>query len=592
MIFRIFKKFSLFLLSILFCLCLLSLVSENMNSFVFSNDLEKKESELEEKKKEKEEALSQLEQVKNEITRIQNSGYSLDQQIRLIDVEVKRVEDEMKKVEEGIVEREGSIVLKEEDLNEKQDQVEKISEKLYKNSRMSFLEILFRQGGDDNFVQTLIFNRFVIASQISYMKEVAEEMRDLEEEKKELEKQKEVFEKDRKDFEESKGLLAKEKVRIQGELNKQVATRGVLTKRIESIETQITHLLEEQREAARREAALLSAAPPPQSTSPPEIPQGGFYISGRGRDLYQGHGVGMSQWGAYGGAEKGMTAQQILNFYYTNVRIEADPGKVTVDGKTMDQNVYVAGLGEVPSKACGTDQQATERPDKYVVKDPSNPLWSCWPEEAIKAQVIAARSYGRYQGSLCSTASCQVYLGGNAKQWAAEETKDLVIKSNSGTHAGGIINAVYSSDNSQGAGTANNETVWQNFKGENLAYTYLRSVNDNSFARATQWTYWHYQTQGYTYDDVLEMLKSQALSHPRVDSLSKNNISAATKINDITFERDPSGRVVKMLLYFDSSSTPQPIGGWWFKNFWNIWQGSKGGSPDYIYSQTFYFNHE
>ncbi len=592
MTFKGIQKLFFVLLPLVVFFLILTTFSHNPSSFVFSNDLQKKEGELEEKKQEKEKALSQLDQVKQEISRIQNSDYSLSQQISLMDAELKRVEDEMKQVEEDISNREGEIQKKEEDLAEKQEYVEKISSELYKSSRYSFFEVLFRQGNDDSFVQALIFNRFVIVSQISYMKEVAQEMRDLEEGKKELEAQKDVFEKDQEEFEESKKLLAQQRAKIQGELNQQVAVKGVLEKRIESIETQIQHLLEEQREAARREAALLSGAAPPQSTTPPEIPSGGFYISGRGRDLMQGHGVGLSQWGAYGGAEKGMTADQIIKFYYTNVRVERDPGQVTVDGQTMDQNVYVSGLGEVPSKACGTAQQVAERPDKYIVKDPNNPLWSCWPEEAIKAQVIAARTYGRYQGSLCSTAACQVYLGGNAKQWAAEETKDLVIKSNAGTHAGRIINAVYSSDNSQGAGSANNETVWQNFKGENSAYTYLRSVNDSSFARATQWTRWHYQTQGYTYDDVLSMLKSQAVSHPRVDATSKNTISAATKINNITFERDPSGRVVKMFFYFDSSSSPQPIGGWWFKNFWNIWQGSRGGTPDYIYSQTFFFNFE
>ena len=359
-----------------------------------------------------------------------------------------------------------------------------------------------------------------------------------------------------------------------------MADRGVIVKRIESLETQISHLLEEQKEAARREAGLLSGAVPPQPTDPPKLSAGEFYITGRGRDLYQGHGVGMSQWGAYGAAEKGQSAEQILKFYYTNVRIEPRGGNITVDGQTMDQNVYVAGLGEVPSKACGTAQQVAERPDKYVLRDPNN-SWSCWPEEAIKAQVIAARTYGRYRGSLGSTASDQVYIGGNAKQWAADETKDLVIVSNGGTHQNSIISAVYSSDNSQGNGTADNETIWQNFVGVGTPHTYLRSVNDNSFAKPTQWTHWVYQSKAYSYDDVLRMLKSQTSSYPRINN--------ANRIEKIVFERDPSGRVARMLFYFDTSADPQPIGGWWFKNIWNIWQGGLGGTPDYIYSQTFYF---
>ena len=39
--------------------------------------------------------------------------------------------------------------------------------------------------------------------------------------------------------------------------------------------------------------------------------------SGRG----YGHGVGMSQWGAYGMAENGKTAQEIINHYFKAVDI-------------------------------------------------------------------------------------------------------------------------------------------------------------------------------------------------------------------------------------------------------------------------------
>jgi stage II sporulation protein D len=34
-----------------------------------------------------------------------------------------------------------------------------------------------------------------------------------------------------------------------------------------------------------------------------------------------GHGVGLSQWGAHGMALKGMKAQQILKYYYRGVKV-------------------------------------------------------------------------------------------------------------------------------------------------------------------------------------------------------------------------------------------------------------------------------
>jgi stage II sporulation protein D len=46
-----------------------------------------------------------------------------------------------------------------------------------------------------------------------------------------------------------------------------------------------------------------------------------FFISGRG----WGHGVGMSQWGAYGYAQHGTTYDKILEHYYTGTVLGAAP---------------------------------------------------------------------------------------------------------------------------------------------------------------------------------------------------------------------------------------------------------------------------
>ncbi|HJV30105.1 MAG TPA: hypothetical protein VJ645_06270, partial [Gaiellaceae bacterium] len=57
--------------------------------------------------------------------------------------------------------------------------------------------------------------------------------------------------------------------------------------------------------------AKRSAAPPPSS----------FFISGRG----WGHGVGMSQWGAYGFAQRGTTYDAILAHYYHSTTLGKAP---------------------------------------------------------------------------------------------------------------------------------------------------------------------------------------------------------------------------------------------------------------------------
>lgn len=52
-----------------------------------------------------------------------------------------------------------------------------------------------------------------------------------------------------------------------------------------------------------------------------------FDLTATGRNVVittygNGHGVGMSQWGAEGMAKKGQTAEQIVRYYYTGIRIE------------------------------------------------------------------------------------------------------------------------------------------------------------------------------------------------------------------------------------------------------------------------------
>src|SRR5688500_7709187 len=79
----------------------------------------------------------------------------------------------------------------------------------------------------------------------------------------------------------------------------------------------------------------------------------GWKIEGRGF----GHGVGMSQYGAYGFAKHDRTYREILRHYYTGVSIgEAGTRRVRV--------LIASGLGSVgftsATKACGKDLNRRE----------------------------------------------------------------------------------------------------------------------------------------------------------------------------------------------------------------------------------------
>lgn len=106
------------------------------------------------------------------------------------------------------------------------------------------------------------------------------------------------------------------------------------------------------------------------------------------------HRIGMNQYGAYGRAKAGQDYKSILNTYFANFSIEKkDPNmKIKVKGfGEMSLDTYLLGIYEMPGS---------------------------WPIEALKAQVVAARSYAlsytkNGANEICTTQACQVYKGGN-----------------------------------------------------------------------------------------------------------------------------------------------------------------------------------
>lgn len=135
------------------------------------------------------------------------------------------------------------------------------------------------------------------------------------------------------------------------------------------------------------------------------------------------HHVGLNQYGAYGRAKAGQNYKDIINAYFNNVTFEKKPN-VTLNVKgfgSMPLETYLLGIYEVPES---------------------------WPIEALKAQVIAARSYAlSYTNNgtkeICTTQACQVYKGGNkGGQWeqAVKATEGEVI-----TQGGQVVTAWFAS---------------------------------------------------------------------------------------------------------------------------------------------------
>lgn len=132
------------------------------------------------------------------------------------------------------------------------------------------------------------------------------------------------------------------------------------------------------------------------------------------------HFKGLSQYGAFGRAKSGQSAEDILHAYYGGIEIKKDydSGKqISVAGYgRMDIETYVKRIYEMPGS---------------------------WGDEggfeALKAQAVAARSYALAWtdqgngGAICTTQACQVYKNANkGGKWeeAVNATKGWVLWSN------------------------------------------------------------------------------------------------------------------------------------------------------------------
>lgn len=149
--------------------------------------------------------------------------------------------------------------------------------------------------------------------------------------------------------------------------------------------------------------------------------------------------------------------------------------KVSLDGKIFSR--YRGDFEFIPYKNSVLPLNSVQS-EEYIYSVVPSEIGHYFPEEAIKAQTLAARSYLYYglryskydKFDLFDNVNSQMYLGMDRENkkinLSVDTTRGKVI-----LYGGKPINALYYS--TSGGVTANNEDVW----GGNAA-SYLRSVND------------------------------------------------------------------------------------------------------------------
>lgn len=396
------------------------------------------------------------------------------------------------------------------------------------------------------------------------------------------------------------------------------------------INNQLSNLSAQQKALLDAELAKMNSAG--QANQTPLQP-GQYYFTGIGRDLIEGHGLGMSQWGAYGMATKGWTYDKILTFYYTgtNIGTYTEPQKIVVydkwtggagklstvlnsnlitgTGVDFNQNLAVSTTLSINYNGAVYNTDVTEiinsstiKVDKLIPFSASGLSYTnqvslttddylsgigevpnSWPIEAIKAQVVAARTYvmgtckGKSVCAICSTPSCQVYNGGLGKKAAVIATKGKVVLYN-----GSPIVAYYSASH-RGYSTSLN-SAWGS---KDLPY--IQPVNDDPYAYKDYQsnnpyynatcncpqkikTYsWRWRTNGYTLDQLSDIFSRD----------SRLNVG---KLQTIQVQLDaPKKRVARITLIGSAGS--KTLTGWTFRSIFN----ATTPYNDYVYSTEFGF---
>lgn len=310
-----------------------------------------------------------------------------------------------------------------------------------------------------------------------------------------------------------------------------------------------------------------------------------FVLEGRG----WGHGVGMSQWGAFGLAREGSSYGKILRHYYAGVRVatrDRSP-KVRVElaaGRTSllvgsggsfrvsagtKAETHAPGNARVTKTKTGRikvagikgsfGSPATFRPTSsstplrlgdshyrgvFVVNisggrlrlvnklglelyllgvvPRESPAW--WPQPALRAQAVAARSYalhsllqgpGKCNGAFCPDTRDQVYGGFDGEEPSTNAAVAATARKVIVDSAGAVAQAFFHS--SSGGRTANSEDVWTQ------PVSYLQSVADPS--------------------DLVPENPNRFWRVLRTPAQLRSQLGLARTPNDATVMRDSSDRV-------------------------------------------------
>ena len=393
---------------------------------------------IEKKEDEYQSTSSKLEQIRNTKNQISQKISDLLGQISVTQAEIDDLQNEITKIKKQLDEINTILADRKTSLAEKISLRNKVVRTYSKRQLLNDIETFLATNtsiGLNGFQFATLsqaFNTAVTDETIKIITGLNSEIVSYEKDKAEGEKLKGELEDTQREFLAAKAELDARKSSAQGELNTVSGSEKEVEGKLDEIEEDLAELTSKQQAVLQAKsgdfsASLSEGVETDDSRTDPGYNPGFSPAFGAFSYGAYTHRNGMSQYGAKGRAENGQSFEEILEYYY-KTGIEKKDG---LDGKTicvqgvgnMKMGEYLRGLGEMP---------------------PS------WDEDALKAQVIAARTYAYNKtkdgGCICTSTSCQYFSNSlmnrdDRKRWyeaiKSDDTKDRILK--------GGVSAQYSS---------------------------------------------------------------------------------------------------------------------------------------------------
>jgi len=363
--------------SLLLLLIIISFFS--LKHYIFSKSIDEEIAEI----------SKQISDLENAISPLKKESGDLQTKIAQSKAQIIKVESQITDLTQRLIDKEADLEIQKLLLSER-------VKRYYKNTKkFNPLVMFFTSQDNSSLLQQYTWYQSIIGQDKSNISQYTQDITTLSQNKTNLENEKVKIAKLKQDLETRFGFLA-------GEIKKAEIYKSKLTQDLLNLE-------------AKRISSL---------NLPTSVGSGLSCIDDRNKDPGFGagfafftfgipHHVGLNQYGAYGRAKAGQNYKDILNAYFNNVSLEKK-SNITIKVKgygSMPLETYLLGIYEVPGS---------------------------WPMEALKAQVVAARSYAlsytnNGANEICTTQACQVYKGGSkGGDWeqAVKATEGEVLTQN------------------------------------------------------------------------------------------------------------------------------------------------------------------